>query len=216
VATHYVALPADWSTYTASLSPSFRSRLRRTENRLSRLGTLSRRIYAARDEIGDGLAHLLEIDADSWRQQRGEVINENENLRRYYADLSENFAGRGQCWINVLFLDKRALSAVLTFMHGQEAYAVKTCYRAESVPSAASPGLYALYQAVGEAVSRGARRCHFLSAKPTWGQFGGAKETVTSQLVYHPSLYGRLLSIQEKMLRRARVVVDNYMVEERI
>ena len=122
--------PAGWLAYYQGLSKETRRVNERMRRRLNELGTLSWKKCRTLDELCTGFAAFLEIEGRSWKAESGEVIAGDPAIHGFYADVIEAFGRKEQCEIDVLYLDQRAICAVLSLSYKGRLTTLKSSFDA--------------------------------------------------------------------------------------
>lgn len=171
---------------------------------------MSTRVYDTPASIQEGVRMFFEVDSRSWKRSDGEAIMDHGRLRDYYIGATAAFAAVGGCYVVVMTLDEKPISAALFFSEGTGAYGVKTSFVDDPAYSEFSPGFLAVASGVRECWRRGIREFYFLSAASDWERWTDSRVNFVSRIAFHPSRYGRLLAGMEKLGRAIRRTRDRF------
>ncbi|MEE9424427.1 MAG: GNAT family N-acetyltransferase [Methylococcales bacterium] len=159
-ASPYLTITADWDTYLASRSRSFRYRLKRKAKAVAKAGEISVRWYTDELEIDQLLEEMLRIEANSWKVEAGMSIAHRPVEQRYYERLLPLMATNGLLMANVLYIDNKPVAYGLCYNFKQCWGQLKTSF--DDHFKEFSPGTHLVDLSVEQAFRDGAREFDFL------------------------------------------------------
>lgn len=196
---YVLQLPAQWEDYVRSLSRNFRSNLDSTRSKLAKMGTWAITVATERAEAQSAFEAFVDVDGRSWKKAAGETVASEPRARNYYATLVDAFSARGRCWIVLLRLDEKVISAAIFFEHNGTAYGLKSSSDAGIEAGTLSAGHLTVLRGFEEAHRRGLRRIHMLSGAATWARYKGELEPVLSGHAFNGHAYGRMVEFADRI-----------------
>lgn len=164
-----VELPATVDALLAQLSPKFRAGVRRAGRALEALGTVTVSEHAGDDpRAGDAFAHLLELEAASWKGRDGSAIASRPDTLRFYRRIALEGPTRRWARLDLLKVDDRVVGAQLDLELDGRRYGLKMASAADLGPRQ-SPGTVLLFRTLVSCIDRG------ISAVELGGEVDGWK-----------------------------------------
>jgi CelD/BcsL family acetyltransferase involved in cellulose biosynthesis len=105
-----------------------RKELRRQRNRLADLGTVTSSSTSETAAVLRDVDDFLALEAGGWKGRAGTAARTDDNLRSFLQSAVTDLAGDGKARVARLFLDSRALAAIIVLKSGATAWCWKIAY----------------------------------------------------------------------------------------
>jgi CelD/BcsL family acetyltransferase involved in cellulose biosynthesis len=122
-----------------------RKELRRQRRRLGDCGVVMRGTTGEPDAVAAALDDFLALEAGGWKGRAGTAARADAELRSFLQSAVTALAGEGKARIDRLFIDMRAIAALVVLQSGRSAWAWKIAY--DERFARASPGVQLLVDA---------------------------------------------------------------------
>jgi CelD/BcsL family acetyltransferase involved in cellulose biosynthesis len=156
----YIATEGSWDEFQSRHSR--RRQLRRAEKRLGKEGAVSFDLIDSGPRLEAGLAEGLLVEDSGWKRDAGTSILSQPSTTRFYSELAEWAAARGELRLWFLRLDGRAIAFAYCLESNGIHYQLKTGFDPEFANF--SPGVLLTREKVRYAFEHGTRRYEFLGA----------------------------------------------------
>jgi len=184
---NYVDCAMSYEDFLKNVDGHFRRNLGRLTRRVQQMGELQFHSYRSPDDIRSNFDHFVTVEAAGWKGDSGtqSAIACNPPIRSFYEKLIDGYAAAGQCWLNLLSLNDKAIAGQLCLLVDGTLYILKIGY--DEAYSKVAPGNLIMDQTLRLAVEdQGVRAVSFITDRP-WNYFWGAK----SYLVYDHFIFNR-------------------------
>jgi CelD/BcsL family acetyltransferase involved in cellulose biosynthesis len=203
----YISLPDSFEDYFKSLKPNFRTEVRRGERRLRETGELTRRLFAAPEEIEALWDSVCRIERESWKEAAGTSITTNPQQERFYREFLPYAAAGAQLLAPVLYLDGRPIAHKLCLVRDGVAAILKMSYVEDLKRFYPSTVLLAGY--LQDLVARSVRFLDFMGVcddfKMRWTSLTYGR---TKHVLFRDSLGGRLAHARFRLVLRLASIRD--------
>ena len=172
---NYVNCSMPYEEFLQGVDGHFRRNLGRLTRRAQQMGDLQFQSYRSPEEIQSNFCHFVAVEAAGWKGDSGtqSAIACNPRIRSFYEKLIDGYAGTGQCWLNLLRLNDKAIAGQLCLLVDGTLYVLKIGY--DEAHSKIAPGNLIMDQTLRLAVEeQGVRAVSFITDRP-WNYFWGAK-----------------------------------------
>jgi CelD/BcsL family acetyltransferase involved in cellulose biosynthesis len=149
----YLRIEGSFEDYRAGLSANFRHNLRKSSNKISRLGDV-KTVFMTGAEAGEReFQSFLKVEASGWKGRRGSAIMVVPELRAFYSNVVRRLAELGWLEWHFLVRERKAIAGQLAVKIGRKLTIVKIGYDEEY--SRYSPGNYLFERTVERAYASG-------------------------------------------------------------
>ena len=129
ITTGALVLPTDFDSYFASLSKNTRQNVNKAKNRLKKEElTISLEIITAPNEMQDYVALYGELESKGWKNDLGTAVNINNEQGRFYVDMLESMAKKGQAQVWCYRFGDHLVAIDLCIVHQQTLTILKTTF----------------------------------------------------------------------------------------
>ncbi len=184
---NYVDCSLSYEDFLKNVDGHFRRNLGRLTRRVQQMGELQFHSYRSPEEIRSNFHHFVTVEAAGWKGDSGtqSAIACNPPIKSFYEKLIAGYAAAGQCWLNLLSLNDKAIAGQLCLLVDGTLYILKIGY--DEAHSKVAPGNLIMDQTLRLAVEdQGVRAVSFITDRP-WNYFWGAK----SYRVYDHYIFNR-------------------------
>ena len=129
---------ANKSFWNDCLSGRRRQRLRRAQERLSEVGTLQFERHQAYTDVLIRFEEFLLLESKSWKGRRGTSMQRIKQTAAFARQSVSDMTLNGQCEVNTLRLNGKAIASMIIFAHGGWYFPWKIAY--DEAYSRYSPG----------------------------------------------------------------------------
>ena len=105
-----------------------RKELRRQRKRLAEGGVVMRGTAGAPATVANALDDFLALEAGGWKGRAGTAARANRDLRNFFETALAQLAGEGKARIDRLFIDARAIAAIIVLRSGASVWCWKIAY----------------------------------------------------------------------------------------
>lgn len=117
----------------------YRRDMQRRRRRLEEQGNLQLRVLETPEDLSAWQQQFLELEANGWKGTRGTAIQQSDEQRNLFLEVTSQASQRGQLQMMGLYLDDRPLALKCNLLSGRGAYSWKIAYDEEY--SKFSPGV---------------------------------------------------------------------------
>jgi CelD/BcsL family acetyltransferase involved in cellulose biosynthesis len=184
---NYVDCALAYEDFLKNVDGHFRRNLGRLTRRVQQMGELQFHSYRSLEEIRSNFHHFVTVEAAGWKGDSGtqSAIACNPPIKSFYEKLIDRYAAAGQCWLNLLLLNDKAIAGQLCLLVDGTLYILKIGY--DEAYSKVAPGNLVMDQTLRLAVEdQGVRAVSFITDRQ-WNYFWGAK----SYRVYDHFIFNR-------------------------
>lgn len=184
---NYVDCALPYEDFLKNVDGHFRRNLGRLTRRAQQMGELQFRSFRSLEDIRSHFHHFVTVEAAGWKGDSGtqSAIACNPAVKSFYEKLIDGFAEAGQCWLNLLTLDGKAIAGQLCLLVDGTLYILKIGY--DEAYAKVAPGNLIMDQTLRLAVEdQGVRAVSFITDRQ-WNYFWGAK----SYRVYDHFIFNR-------------------------
>ena len=196
----WLTLDGGYEKYLGNLPSSLRKSLRRSERHLAELGRLSLSTSCGSADVKAAVQTFISLDAESWKRDGGQTIVSEPSVHRFYRDVFDHFAERGELAVILLSVGGEAVCGVVCIHDRGTVYAFKSSYRTTlsggqhlDTPRT-SPGLHIYLEMIRHAFESGAQSLDFMARYPAIERFTDERRTYASVVLYRRAFYSRPLS----------------------
>ena len=147
-------------------SSRHRALLKRRRRQLMDAGALSVEVSTGEDDLERRLDDGFEVEALSWKGQAGTAIVSRPDTRRFYTDVAQWAAARGELRLAFLRVDGRPVAFDLALESAGAHYLLKTGY--DPAYKRLGPGAVLQAEMVARAFARGLDVYEFLGHEARW------------------------------------------------
>lgn len=124
----FLKLPTSFEEYMSSRTTKFRNHLRRTEKKLSLLGSVNM-IKTGRDlDLDASFSALINIEEKSWKHEHGTAISAIQHQTNFYRTMCQNMWEAGRLHLTFLTLNGTPVAYNLGLTGGKTYYYLKTSF----------------------------------------------------------------------------------------
>jgi len=184
---NYVNCAMSYEGFLQEVDGHFRRNLGRLTRRAQQMGELQFHSYRSSEEIRSNFDRFVAVEAAGWKGDSGtqSAIACNPPIKSFYEKLIDGYAAAGQCWLNLLSLNDKAIAGQLCLLVDGTLYILKIGY--DEAYAKVAPGNLIMDQTLRLAVEdQGVRAVSFITDRP-WNYFWGAK----SYRVYDHFIFNR-------------------------
>jgi CelD/BcsL family acetyltransferase involved in cellulose biosynthesis len=105
-----------------------RKELRRQRKRFSDLGVVMSGITGETSAVLRAIDDFFALEAGGWKGRAGTAARDHEDIRRFLQTAVTDLAGQGKAQVARLFLDTRAVAAIIVLRSGATAWCWKIAY----------------------------------------------------------------------------------------
>jgi hypothetical protein len=113
--------------------------LRRQHRRLEEIAPVTMNAAAGQQDVAAALKDFLALEASGWKGRAGTAAANHPAIRSFFETAVAALAADGRARIDRLFLDGRAIAALITFLSGDTAWFWKIAYNEDTARY--SPGV---------------------------------------------------------------------------
>lgn len=195
-------------------SANHRSSLNRGLKRAEQMGTLRYATHADPQSLNDAMPHFLAVEASGWKGAQGGAVACSAELMAFYDQLARDLGARGQCEIDLLWLDDRAIATVFWFRTGGQLHLQKIAYLEELANI--GPGKLIMREALMRACADPTLRGVSFITRCPWADGWRTEVTpVWTHTLYRESWRGRALHAfrryAKKLKGAAKPVIANVL-----
>lgn len=121
----WITLQSSWDAYLRSRSTSFRKALGRKMRRLAERGKVRLETVTDGEQLEQGLADALRIEAEGWKGRGGTAIASQPAVKGFYSRLAESMASLGQLRLHFLSLDGERIAFDYSIIANRCLYSLK-------------------------------------------------------------------------------------------
>jgi CelD/BcsL family acetyltransferase involved in cellulose biosynthesis len=193
----HLPLPDTYQAYLAGRSGKLRNYLKRAEKKLSAEGEVTFTRVPPGDRLDHAYDELLEIERESWKQERGTAISVVPQQKGFYRDLVETAGQAGTLHLTFLRVAGVPIAYNLGLVTGGNYFYSKTSYRQSyRRQGAASIGRARLIE---QLIAEGCSALDFPGEPYEWEQqWTDSVRWHLSLLVFNRTLIGRALGLAVK------------------
>ena len=125
----YIELGEDWDEYLMSMPKKLRWTMRKSEKKLREQGELSYRMFTSEHDAEEFLAAVLEIENESWKQEAGSSIAENDAQDAFYRHFTPRAGKNGWLSGHVIYLDQEPIAYIFGMIFGEIFSDLKESYK---------------------------------------------------------------------------------------
>lgn len=185
----YLSCDRPYADLLASFSKNFRSSLRKARNKLRS----TEGVEFQRANAGDALAHafnsFLDVEAAGWKGERGTAIKNNPTVTAFYRDVMEDFGARGQCEINILSIQGKAVAGQFCLRAGPTLHVLKIGY--DEAYAKLSPGNLLLEKLLEDCPERGIKEVDLVTDAAWHSAWNPQREPVFEIMIFNTTPRGR-------------------------
>lgn len=181
-----------WGDFLAGKKKHFRKSLRRSSENLSRVGRVEIVTYRTPEAVETGIREFMEVDAESWKSEKGECVASDPLLREFYISLLRRFSGRGRCEIWVLKIDAEPAVAFLCLIDTRWLYTLKGSYKMRFSSPQFSLGSVLLRNIIEGSWDKGLQGIDFCARMPFFDSWTNRQQKFDRVTAFRPGLYGTL------------------------
>ena len=137
-----------WDGLIEGLSKNFKGNLRKSRNRLEKLGDVEVDHLTHADDLAAGLDRLAALEARSWKGREGSSIGDNSKMQAFLSATLPGFAARDEAIVQCLRVGDRDIAAQLCLRLGRTLHVLKIGYDEEQ--ARLSPGNLLLERVIRE------------------------------------------------------------------
>jgi CelD/BcsL family acetyltransferase involved in cellulose biosynthesis len=131
---------AERAGYLDRAMPAHRRKdLRRQHRRLEEIAPVTMNAAAGQQDVAAALKDFLALEASGWKGRAGTAAANHPAIRSFFETAVAALAADGRARIDRLFLDGRAIAALITFLSGDTAWFWKIAYNEDTARY--SPGV---------------------------------------------------------------------------
>ncbi|MBX3601555.1 MAG: GNAT family N-acetyltransferase [Rubrivivax sp.] len=139
VPTAWLEVSGTFDDYWAARGKNLRQNLRKQRNKLAAEGTAAEmRIWREQGDMAPALIRFGELEGRGWKAEQGTAIRAGNAQGRFYTEVFECAAGRGEALLTEYLFDGRTVAMNLGLQRGGTWVVLKTAYD-ESVAKSLSP-----------------------------------------------------------------------------
>lgn len=127
----FLRIGGNHETYMASLSSNFRSNLKRTNNRLARLGSNETLFLTGSDITEEHMQQFFDLEASGWKGQAGSAILCSKPHTAFFTSLVRKLHARGMLEWHFLKVEGKLLAGHLAVRMGDKLTIWKLAYDEE-------------------------------------------------------------------------------------
>jgi CelD/BcsL family acetyltransferase involved in cellulose biosynthesis len=153
-----MSLSCGWEELLKKRSKKLRANVTRAVRKMKESGETAMTWYVERETAAELLAHILEVEALSWKHEAGKAISSSSAENNYHAHLLPALADLGALFANVLFVNHKPRAYVLCCRYNGWVGQLKTSFD-RSLPDA---GARVVDESIRRAAADGAATYDFL------------------------------------------------------
>jgi Acetyltransferase (GNAT) domain len=199
-----LAMEGSWEEFLAGKSHETRRNMNRMVRYLSELGAITVERYGNREGIEEGFRAFLEIDSESWKKEKGEVVAENPMLENYYVDLMNTFSKSNRSEIWILRIGGEPASGYLCLKTNGTLYTLKTSYKSRYISSRYSPGNFLLMDIMKNSWGSSFAVIDFCGSTPFVNRWRNEKRGYDHLVLYRKGLYPTAVHYMDFLRRLVR------------
>lgn len=189
-----------WETLHEGLSKNFKGNLRKSRNRLEKLGEVSVETLTDVEGLRDGLRRLAALEARSWKGREGSSIEDNAALGNFLAATLPGFAARGEALVQCLRVGDDDVAAQLCLHLDETLHVLKIGY--DESQARLSPGNLLLERAIRDSCpALGVTRVSLVTLQPWHDKWKPDYRSTHSLQWFAPGVAGVLARATEVSVR---------------
>lgn len=118
----YIDISRGWPETFDSLPKKLRWTIRKGENDLNNLGSLTYRQYTTTKEINELFLMIYKIEKESWKEHAGSSITKQHKQQEFYETLAKYAANDKILSAHILLLDDKPLAYILGLISGDGSF----------------------------------------------------------------------------------------------
>lgn len=211
ISTAWLEIEGSFGEYWAARGKNLRQNLRKQRNKLAADGvTTTLRQWRAPAEMASAIGRYGALESGGWKADRGTAIHPDNAQGRFYTQLMEAAAGRGEALVTEYLFGDRTVAMNFGLVRGGTWVVLKTTYD-ETIPKALSPASLLREEELQFIFGQGEiRRLEYYGRAMEWHN----KLTDRQRTLYHLTGY-RWPWIKALAERRARAQVPAAAPEPR-
>jgi hypothetical protein len=180
--TAWVEIVGTFDDYWAARGKNLRQNMRKQRNKLAADGQATRmRVISEHAEIGPALSRYGALESAGWKAAEGTAIHPDNAQGRFYIELFEQAAARGEAVFYEYLLDEKTVAMNLCLLRHGQLIVLKTTYD-ESTNKALSPAFLLREEELQSFFSSSlVRRVEYFGKVMDWH----TKLTQESRSIYH-------------------------------
>lgn len=197
IETGWIDVAGSFEDYWAARGKNLRSNLRKQHNRLAADGVACELVeLRAADEMAGALARYGELESAGWKAREGTAIHPDNAQGRFYLELLQQAARRGEAVVHEYRLDGRTVASNLSLERDGLMVILKTTYD-ESLDKALSPAFLLHHDQLRRVFGEGrVRRIEYYGRFMEWH----SRWTEHKRVLHHLTCYrwGWLQSLRKR------------------
>lgn len=199
----YLTIDQPWADYLAARSSNFRYNLQRKAKKFNKVPGAQFEWISATHDLSDVMRRVLDIEAASWKAEKGVAISQNPAERRYYEALLPALAGKGALVMNLLSIGGEPVAYTLCCHLRGWMGLLKTSFKSGFGDTAA--GNHSMNEMVRRSFELNAREFDFLGDEDNYKlDWSPTVRQHVDFLCFSRTLRGRLVAAIAKTHRRLR------------
>jgi len=177
--TPVLSVPSTYKDYVNGLKRKNRHELRRKLKRIERLDGIKIKKITEIRHLLRAIESFISLHKKSSPEKQ--AFWTTEGMADFFRKIVHRFSKKGWVEMDVLFFEDSLISALLSFMYGNEVLFYNVAYDLEY--ASFNPGFYLFHSSIIEAISRGKSHVDFLRGREKYKYDFGAKECKIYSLI---------------------------------
>jgi len=166
-ASPWIPINSSWSDFTATISSSWRSNLRRSQRRAEEFGKVEFELVTPNHESLEGLlAEVFRVESAGWKSRTQTALATYAPLNRFFRAYAKSAVDLGMLQLAFLKINGKAVAVQLLVRHANRLWVLKVGY--DEAYARCSPGILLMHRVIQAAFEKGYEAYELLGANETW------------------------------------------------
>ena len=166
-ASPWVPINSSWEEFSATISSSWRSNLRRAQRRAEEFGTVKFELITPTAETLDGLlAEVFRVESSGWKSRTQTALASYAPLNRFFTTYAKSAVDLGMMRLAFLKINGKAVAVQLLVECSNRLWVLKVGY--DEAYARCSPGILLMHKVIQVAFEKRYEAYELLGANESW------------------------------------------------